>query len=214
MVKPVFSRPRRRTDDTTDRGQAMTLEAVTAAILLLAAIGFALQVTAVTPLSASTSSQHVENQLEATGEGALASAAASGSLQEAVLYWNRSEQKFNKAVGDRAFYTAGPPPNEFGEILQEAFDNRNVAYNVYVHYETAGGTIETQQMVRQGQPSDHAISASRAIELTDDDRLVSQNFMTGQRLGNLSSGEFYVEQTSVDGTHYNLVRIEVIAWRI
>jgi hypothetical protein len=187
---------------------------VTAAILILAAISFALQVTAVTPLSASTSSQHVENQLEATGEGALASSATAGALEEAVLYWNRSDQQFNGATGDRAFYTAGPPPNDFGDTLQEAFGDRNVAYNVYVYYETASGAIETQQMVRQGEPSDHAISAARTIELTDDDRLVLDNFSMGPRLGNLSSDEFYIDETEGGSVHYNLVRIEVVAWRI
>ena len=197
-----------------ERGQAMTLEAVTAAILILAAIGFALQVTAVTPLSASTSSQHVENQLESTGEGILTSSAASGALQEAVLYWNTSEQKFHNAAGDRAFYTAGAPPNAFGEILSEAFSDRSVAYNVYVHYQTPGGSVETQQMVRQGQPSDHAISASRTVQLIDTDRLVSEDFTRNQTLGNLSADEFYVSQRSSDGVHYSLVRVEVVAWRI
>jgi hypothetical protein len=197
-----------------ERGQAMTLEAVTAAILILAAIGFALQVTAVTPLSASTSSQHVENQLESTGEGILTSSAASGALEEAVLYWNTSEQKFHNAEGDRAFYTATAPPNEFGEILSEAFSDRSVAYNVYVHYQTASGSVETQQMVRQGQPSDHAISASRTIQLIDTDRLVSEDLTRNQTLDSLAADEFYVDQRSPDGAHYNLVRIEVIAWRI
>lgn len=192
----------------------MTLEAVTAAILILASIGFALQVTAVTPLSASTSSQHVENQLQATGEGLLTTTSASGTLHEAVLYWNTSNQKFHDAAEDRAFYTAGTPPNEFGSALEETYSDRNVAYNVYVHYLNSGGTVETQQMVRQGQPSDHAVSASRAIELTDADHLRLASGKKNQTLGNLSSGEFYADQRSPTEMHYNLVIIEVVAWRI
>ena len=79
------------------RGQAHTLEAVVAALIVLAGIGFALQLTAVTPLSASTSSQHLENQLKATGQGVLASTAASGDLGRAVRYWNGSTEQFHGA---------------------------------------------------------------------------------------------------------------------
>ena len=194
------------------RGQAFTLESVTAAIVLLVAVGFALQMTAVTPLSASTSSQHLENQLQSTSEGVLASTDESGALAEAVLYWNSTEREFHDATIE-PYYRGGPPPNDFGDVLDEAFGERNVAYNVLVHYQTADGSIETQEMVRQGQPSDHAVSASRTVELTKDDRLVDRDGSVNQTLGSLEEDEFYIESSSGD-LHYNLVRIEVIAWRI
>ena len=194
------------------RGQAFTLEAVTSAILLLAAIGFALQMTAVTPLSASTSSQHLENQLQATGEGVLGSTDESGALEEAVLYWNRTESEFHGATVE-PYYRGGPPPNEFGDVLDETFGERNIAYNVLVHYQTENGETKTQEMVRQGQPSDHAVSASRTVELTNDHRLVEYDGSSGPALGDIDDTEFYVDASS-DDVHYNLVRVEVIAWRI
>lgn len=202
------------TDSTgrDDRGQALTLEAVTAAIVILAAIGFALQMTAVTPLSASTSSQHVENQLQSTSEGILGSAADNGALQEAVLYWNSSEGSFHDA-GQEPYYRSGPPDNEFGETLGEVFGDRSVAYNVFVHYHTDDG-VKTQEMVRQGEPSDHAVSASRTIQLTDDDRLVNADGTSGPKLDSLDEDEFYADQRDSDGAHYNLIRVEVVAWRI
>lgn len=193
------------------RGQALTLEAVTAAILILAAIGFALQMTAVTPLSASTSSQHVENQLQATGEGLLGSTAESGALREAVLYWNGTGERFHDTDAE-PFYRSHAPPNEFGDALEEVFGERNVAYNVFVHYPTDDG-VETQVMVRQGRPSDHAVSASWTLELTDDDRLVEEDFTPGRRLGDLDDDAFYVDQRD-GGVNYSLVRVEVVAWRI
>ncbi len=66
------------------RAQAHTLEAIVSGMLLLASLVFALQMTAVTPLSASTSSQHIENQQQAIGHGVLASAVAEGALKPAV----------------------------------------------------------------------------------------------------------------------------------
>ncbi|SDJ32066.1 hypothetical protein SAMN05216226_102122 [Halovenus aranensis] len=191
------------------RGQALTLEAVVASVLILAAIGFALQMTAVTPLSASTSSQHVENQLQSTSEGVLDSVADTGALREAVLYWNKTTGEFH---GDASpFYRSGPPPNAFGDALSAAFGTRNVAYNVFVHYQTGDG-IATQQMVRQGQPSDHAVSASHTLVLTTSDRLVGPD-ERGPRLGAVTDDEFYVARRS-SGPYYNLVRIEVVAWCI
>jgi hypothetical protein len=194
-----------------DRGQALTLEGVTAAVLLLAAIGFALQVTAVTPLSPSTSSQHVENQLDASGDGLLDSAAENETLKEAVLYWNPSEDEFH-GTGGAPFYRSGAPPNGFGDELERSLEARNVAYNVYVYYQSFDGTIQRQQMVSQGSPSDHAVSASRTITLVDDDRLVQSDGSPGQRV---DSSSFYIPDASLtDDGLYNFVRVEVVAWRI
>jgi len=194
---------------TGDRGQALTLEALTGAILLLLAIGFALQMTAVTPLSASTSSQHLENQLESSGEGMLASTAANGELKEAVLYWNESRDEFHNA-GDEGYYRAGPPDNAFGEVLNRTYGDRNIAYNVVVHYHTASGDLQSQRMIYQGRPSDHAVSASRTIALADSDNLTAPD--GGPELQN--SATFYAPDAATGRPLYNLVRVEVIAWRI
>lgn len=192
-----------------DRGQALTLEAVSGAILLLLAIGFALQMTAVTPLSASTSSQHLENQLESSGDGVMASTAESGALKSAVLYWNETDGGFHNA-SDTGFYRGSPPDIEFGDALERAFGTRNIAYNVVVHYQLGNGNRLTQTMIFQGQPSDHAISASRTVALLDSDNLTADG--GGPELRH--SGTFFAEDAAKGEPLYNLVRVEVIAWRI
>lgn len=192
-----------------ERGQALTLEAVSGAILLLLAIGFALQMTAVTPLSASTSSQHLENQLRASGEGVLASTAESGALESAVLNWNESEGEFHNA-SDTGYYRSGPPDNEFGDALDRAFGDRNIAYNVIVHHQLADGSRFTQRMIYQGKPSDHAVSASRTVPLFDADNLTANG--GGPTVQNAST--YFAEDAATGDSLYNLVRVEVIAWRI
>jgi len=192
-----------------ERGQALTLEAVTAGILLLLAVGFALQMTAVTPLSASTSSQHLENQLEASGQGALAGTAETGSLKAAVLYWNETESEF-QGTNSAQYYRAGDPDNDFGDTLQRAFGNRSIAYNVVVHYQSPGGGMESQRMVYQGDPSDHAVSASRTVTLLDSDNLTAGDDRPELR----HSDSFYVPDMAPGRSLYNLVRVEVVAWRI
>ena len=133
-----------------ERGQAYTLEAVVAAIVLLTAVAFALQVTIVTPLSASTSSQHIEGQQRAVAQGVLASAAEDGSLERAVLYWNETGERFHNTVG-QGFYTDDPPDNEFGDKLEQAFTQEGIAYNVIVRYQAQNGDIN-QETDSTGHP--------------------------------------------------------------
>lgn len=200
-----------------DRGQAHTLEAIVGAMLLVTSLGFALQMTAVTPLSASTSSQHLENQLQATGTGVLATTAESGALEDAVLYWNGSADEFHGADGVYYTNTTDEPTNEFGRALNRTFASRNIAYNVYVVYHAANGETERQRMIYQGEPSDHAVSASRTVTLADDDRLVDEDG-TPNATTVSESASFYAPDAGVESggnrALYNHVRVEVIAWRI
>lgn len=193
----------------------MTLEAVTAAILLLTAVGFALQMTSVTPLSASTSSQHLENQLQSTGEGVLASGENTGALKDAVLYWDGDDAAFHKTDDGVSYYRRGAIPNRFGEILNESYGERNIAYNIYIYYQTKSGDEVSQRLVKQGQPSDHAVSASRTLVLTDDDRLRKPDGSLGAQL---NSTNFFAPDVGVeaggDRQYFNILRVEVIAWRI
>jgi len=193
------------------RGQALTLEGISAAIILLAAVGFALQVTAVTPLSPSTSSQHVENQIQATADGALDSAAQDGTLTDAVLFWNATEEQFHNASEEVSHYQ-GRPPDVFplSETFERTFDDRNIAYNLLVHFHTDQGRV-SRQLVEKGSPSDHAVSASRTIVVHESDRLVLRNGTSGDRLD--ASG-FYAPNLDTDENLYNVVHVEVVAWRI
>jgi hypothetical protein len=185
------------------RGQALTLESISAAVILLAAIGFALQVTAVTPLSPSTSSQHVENQIQSTADGALDSATQDGTLTDAALFWNADE--------DVSYYQ-GTPPDVFplSDAFERTFNDRNIAYNLVVHFHTDQGRL-TWQVVEQGSPSDHAVSASRTIVVHGGDRLVRHDGTSG---GRLNASGFYAPNFDTDENLYNLLHVEVVAWRI
>lgn len=205
-------------DRATDtRGQAYTLEAVVAGLLLLASVGFALQMTAVTPLSASTSSQHVENQLKGTAEGILAAAAHEEQLKYAVLDWNESGVKFHNAT-DEGYHTTHPPKNQFGAMLNRSFDRQRVAYNVYVEYQTPGGTIKRTRMVYSGEPSDHAVSAKRLVTLVDSDHLIESTDRTDWDHvlvdTTVPKANFYAPDAFPTNGLYNIVRVEVVAWRI
>lgn len=206
-----------------ERGQAHTLEAVVGAIILLTAIAFALQMTIVTPLSASTSSQHIEGQQRAVAQGVLASAAEEGALHEAVMYWNETAGRYHD-TSSQGFYSDDPPDNQFGEKLSRAFDEEGIAYNVKVYYQTGNETTRNQVnerlMISQGTPSDNAVSATRTIAIRNDDRLVDADGSLNETTVN-EADNFYIRNGHSDASGasdghglYNVVRIEVVAWRI
>lgn len=197
-----------------NRGQAHTMEAVAASLILLGGLVFALQSTVVTPLTDSTASQHVENQLSAEAEGLLEAAAEDGSLKETTLYWNNSGECFHDAEVCGSYgYTDGGPPTSFGESLNETFRDRNVAFNVNVMYLSQGGAISSEEMVRSGHPSDHAVTVRQTVTLTDDDRLIDRD---GEKkdLQLEDADGFYAPNRAVNDSVYNVVQVEVVLWRM
>jgi hypothetical protein len=203
--------------EQTHRGQAHTLEAVVGAIFLLTALTFALQMTIVTPLSASTSSQHIEEQQRAVAEGILASAAEDGTLKEAVLYWNETANNFHNA-SERGYYAGGPPDNTFGERLARAFDTDGIAYNVYIGYLSNRGVLNEREMIVQGTPSDNAVSVTQTLGVRNDDRLVDADGSLNDTT--VRDADLYLNNGPAEAagrnSHglYNVVRVEVVVWRI
>lgn len=193
-----------------NRGQAFTLEAFTASLLLVGAIIFAMQVTAVTPLTASTSSQHIENQQQQLASGLLDAAVSNGSLREAILYWNDSGGRFAGSASDEGFYQTGGPPTTFGEMLNRTMRDRGLAFNVNVLYVTTSNRIERERLVNLGTPSDNAISARRTLVLYDNDTLTS----TDSSAELTDSSTFYANDIAPDSGVYNVLRVEVIVWRM
>jgi hypothetical protein len=191
------------------RGQAYTLEAVIASVLLVSSLVFALQVTAVTPLSASTSNQHIENQQRASASGVLTAAQEAGALKDAVLYWDDSEEEFHNAERE-TYYTNDYPPNEFGNITERAFEGRGLAVNVLIYYNESK---EPSRIVYRGEPSDNAVSASRTVTIYDDDNLTAPPSNQTTVAGASHFGKA-VPEDSGGNSVYNVVRVEVTVWRM
>ena len=192
------------------RGQIYTLEAVIAAVLLMSSLVFALQVTAVTPLSASTSNQHIENQQRASASGVLTAAEEAGVLKDAVLYWDNSTEQYHGA-GQLGYYTGDYPPNEFGNITERAFAGRGLAVNVRI-YPYANST-DTTRLVYRGEPSDNAVSASRTVTIYDDDNLTAPP-SNQTVVADADNFDEAVPEDSGGSGVYNVVRVEVTVWRM
>ena len=198
---------------TDSRGQAHTLEAFAAAILLVAGLTFALQATAVTPLSASTSNQHIENQQRAVANDLLETSAENGDLTEAVLYWNPENESFADSHPDFEYYTQAGPPNAFGGALDRAFLDRRIAFNVDLRHGNAGEN--RTRMINMGSPSDNAVSATRTVPLADDANLTAPGYenRTLRNVSNTAGEEFYAVDVG-SGAIYDHVEVRIVVWRM
>ena len=193
------------------RGQAHTLEAVTAGLLLLSTVVFALQVTAVTPLTGSTSNQHIENQQAAMAEGVLDTAAANATLKPTLLAWNVTGERFHGATDDG--FPNGGPPTPFGATLDDTFRSRGVATDVTVSFLRPDERVVSIPLVDMGAPSDNAAVATTTVTLFDDDHVHdADGIPSGPRLDGTDA--FYAADVSPDSPVYNVLRIEVVVWRI
>nr|WP_303650194.1 hypothetical protein [Halalkalicoccus sp. NIPERK01] len=187
-------------------------------MLLVAGLVFASQATAVTPLSASTSNQHIENQHRAVANDLLAVTAEDGSLREAVVYWNTSEGDggFINSSEERAYYTGTPPEDHplYG-TLESFFAERHLAYNVDVSYQRGPEATDrsTQPMVVMGSPSDNAVSATRTVVLYDSTELPTEGEEETKTLAEVEN-EFYADDIDPDSQVYNVVEVRIVVWRL
>jgi len=175
------------------RGQAHTLEAFVAALLVLGGVVFALQATAVTPLSASTSNQHIENQQRAQAADLLTASAANDTLRGGVY------EAWNATYTNDAF----PDGFAFGEGLSRTFGDSRIAFNVWVT--TENGNRAT--LVEQGAPTDNAVTTSRPVVLLDDTPAPGGNASTW-------GADHGVPDESPATELYAVTEVHITVWRI
>ncbi|MFB6125905.1 MAG: hypothetical protein ABEJ79_01195 [Halolamina sp.] len=194
----------------TVRGQAHTLEGFAAALVVLSGVVFALQATAVTPLTASTSNQFIGNQQTDVAEDLLASAEANETLRPTLLYWNASREAFADSPRE-GYFSNGGPPTAFGTALNETFDGANVAFNVRVEARAPGGGTDSVRLVYMGTPSDNAATATRTVTVFDDARVAGGPDDVSTVAAN---GNFYARDVDPDGPLFNVMEVHVTVWRI
>lgn len=200
----------RRPTSPRDRGQAFTIEAVVAALIVVGSLLFALQIGGVTSQTASTSSEGLVEQRAAVAAGVLDTATADRTVRATLLYWDETDEQFhNVSEIDESFYTVGPP-TAFGRHLNGTLGDRSIAYNVNVLYRGSNGTVERRPVVRSGVPTDDAARATRVVTLYDDDRLQFANGTASDT--NLTEASYYFDDRYPGGPVYGVVRVEVVVW--
>lgn len=160
----------------SDRAQTFTLEAVVAAILLLAAIGFALHVVAVSANTASPGDAELRNQHVGIASGVLDEAAANGELEEMIMYWDPENETFHGPDDpDDGFYIgelreedadSDADPPAFAEDFNALFDDRAIRFNIDLYYlDEAGENWERQRLVESGTPGQDGVTIKQHVTL-------------------------------------------------
>lgn len=194
-----------------DRGQLFTLEGFVAALVVLSSVIFALTTTAATPLSTSTSNQHLETQQGAETASLLDAAKADGDLHSLVRYWDDDRGAFHNSSA-KGYYLACRFDSALGQRLDRMFDRRGATCNVNVRYITANGIVRSERVVYVGDPTENAVRETATVTLYDTDRLVlPSGAESNVTLENAST--FYLPDADPAGPVYNVVEVEVIAWR-
>jgi hypothetical protein len=211
-----------------DRAQVFTLEAVFAALVVVAGLVFALQAVVLTP---STSGAAEQPTSEAQLNSALTNAAERGTLRDAVLFWNPNGNGFHGSTttgpdGDtykyylrEAFVADGSTPNPALLDTIETLVGEGERFNVLVHYRKTDGTIGTQRLVDQGAPGQNSVRASATVLVYDDDRLRTNtgapSGTTVSSAASTSGEEFYAPDIATSGDEdalFNVFEVEVVVW--
>jgi len=204
----------------TDRGQAYTLEGLTAAFLLLLATLYAIQAVILTPITVGSVDEGSQSRLRAEASDILQVTAnrETEDLTYHVLHWSALDRTFAGGDSPRVGYGQDGPPGKFGRFLDKSFDARGRNYNIVVRYRLNNSTGSgVQRMAFQGQPSRSAVVASYTLTLFDDMRLTGPERSTttiGEMDTNATDnddGYFYAPDVA-DGPVYNVIEVRLIVW--
>lgn len=204
-----------------DRSQAYTLEGVFAAIAILTALLFGLQVVDFGPWTGDTTEE--TSDLETRAEDMLDVAAETGALSEAVRCY---------PLGKQVFDGSDVNPNssaEFEVMLNETFDEQDRQYNIYFTYMTADGERDRRAVSSNRSksssgvvaPTDSAAVATRTVTIFDDQYTRTTNRSgdepvecgaDGQRIENLDEGLLTYEDVAPNSDLYNVVEVRIVVW--
>ena len=204
-----------------DRGQAYTLEGVIGALLILAAILFALQSVIITPTTSGTVDASVRSELRTQANDVLVIAAQNDSfgLNKLTRYWHQSELTFYRATNPRVGYGSAQPPGSLGVMLNETFRSRSRLYNLFLRYPSPNetGEVLSTPVVYQGQPSKNAVTATYTVTLYDNQTLSSPTASAvelWQYDTSATNGEdgYYPIPNVEEGPVYNVVEVRLTVW--
>ena len=211
--------PPTRDQGGSDRGQAFTLEALVAALLLVTAVLFALQAVVITPTSAGTLDRDTQAELHQESVDSLVTAANDGELSMMARYWDPANGTFaGDPDGPAGSYVSEDigyqrdvlPIQDVGESLNHSVREGN-QYNVILAYQTEDGDRETTRLVYQGTPGHDVVTASYTITLTDDQLVTGPN-EGDTRLADVPDDDAAIPNIDDASPVYNVVEVRLVLW--
>ena len=189
------------------RGQAYTLEGVLAAILVVTATVYGLEV--IDTRAWEDETQGETQQLAYQASDVLSIASESGALRDAVLCYREGRP----IDGNRERTLT-----EFERMLNHTFDSQAQQYNLYFSYWNTSDQRETR-LVSEGSegsndgPPTSTADASTTVTITDDTRRRIGDECGPIPLTVKDDQEFYIsEDVAPDSPLYNIVEVRLVVW--
>ncbi|PSP84065.1 hypothetical protein BRC96_06055 [Halobacteriales archaeon QS_6_64_34] len=189
------------------RGQAYTLEGVLAAILVVTATVYGLEV--IDTRAWEDETQGETQQLAYQASDVLSIASESGALRDAVLCYREGRP----IDGNRERTLT-----EFERMLNHTFDSQAQQYNLYFSYWNTSDQRETR-LVSEGSegsndgPPTSTADASTTVTITDDTRRRIGDECSPIPLTVKDDQEFYIsEDVAPDSPLYNIVEVRLVVW--
>jgi hypothetical protein len=173
--------------DLGSKGQIQTVEAITAAIILLSILALVVEATSVTPLTASFTNQHIKLELQNLGMDALSTldetpvwitnGSAPSMLKESVVQWATTYQYDWYTWTGAKYVSLTDAKNRsnlhtpLGDTFSYLLKYYGIAYNIEVRYTDINGNIQNSKMIWNGNPSENSITVSRIVTFNDNDNL-------------------------------------------
>jgi hypothetical protein len=214
-----------------ERAQAYTLEGFIGAVLILAAVLFALNSVVIMPTTSGKVSRDVQEQIRTEATDVLTIGAEEDELSCHVRYWNGStnEDTFAEAIDSRIGYGPDQPPSvaacggtrfgdmlngtRFGDMLNQTFGEQGREYNIIVSYRNATDptTTHSERMVYRGVPTESSVTASYTVTLYDNQTLTGAG-CTCPELWETNASEFPIPDAAPNSPVYNVVEVRIIIW--
>lgn len=194
-----------------ESGQMHTLEGIMSAGIMIMVMVFVVQGTSLTPLSSSSTNQHVQLELMNLGQDLLttldynAGTNSISPLKKSILSWNGMEYVWD---GSRYVDVASKSVimnNDLTQTLNFALNGWGIAYDVEVIYIDFRGNVTSKKMIWNGNPSENSISVSKVVAIHNSD-ISRYNTKFGEQTG--------IPDLDTTTDFYNLLDVKLTLWRM
>lgn len=194
-----------------ESGQMHTLEGIMSAGIMIMVMVFVVQGTSLTPLSSSSTNQHVQLELMNLGQDLLttldynAGTNSISPLKKSILSWNGMEYVWD---GSRYVDVASKSVimnNDLTQTLNFALNGWGTAYDVEVIYIDFRGNVTSKKMIWNGNPSENSISVSKVVAIHNSD-ISRYNTKFGEQTG--------IPDLDTTTDFYNLLDVKLTLWRM
>ena len=186
-----------------------TLEAIMATTIMIAVLVFAVQATALTPLTSSTANAHIESQIHTLGQDMLtvldhSAYGTNSALKDQIIEWNGDEYVWTATSycsrTNSSDILAGP----LTEMLELVVIENGIAHNIEFTFNTETGSSQTIPLIYNGDPSDNAVIISRKVLISNTDIEDAVTFASDTGIFDMDSSTDY----------YNIIDVKLTMWRM